>query len=77
MVCRMDARKGHPEQAGACGADQPITELQIKKEIRFGRKYEVPLPFIHGHRHPVICMPMKSGDGAGAASVRKTTGGSG
>lgn len=39
------------------------TELRIKKTIRFGRKYEVPLPFIHGHRKPAICMPMKPGDG--------------
>lgn len=38
------------------------TELRIKKKIRFGRKYEVPLPFIHGHRKPAICMPMKPGD---------------
>lgn len=38
------------------------TELRIKKTIRFGRKYEVPLPFIHGHRKPAICMPMKPGD---------------
>lgn len=39
------------------------TELRIKKTIRFGRKYEVPLPFIHGYRDPAICMPMKPGDG--------------
>lgn len=38
------------------------TELRIKKTIRFGRKYEVPMPFIHGHRKPAICMPMKPGD---------------
>lgn len=38
------------------------TELRIKKNIRYGRKYEVLLPFIHGHRNPAICMPMKPGD---------------